>query len=309
MLATAGADAPFINGGDVKNTGIELGLSYSSNVGEFNYTVSANGAYNKNKVGNIPTQDGIIHGASGQLYDNALEFYRAQSGYPIGYFWGLQTNGLFQTEGDVTSYKSSEGKVIQPSASPGDVRFVDRNDDGVIDDNDRTMIGNPNPDYTFGFSLSANYKGFDFAMQTNGVAGNQIVQSYRNQANRYANYTTEILDRWHGAGSSNRMPRVTESNSNWTTFSDLYIHDGDFLRISNITLGYDLMRLMDKKFLNQFRVYASVLNLYTFTKYEGMDPEIGYGIDNGSTDRFSSGIDLGYYPRPRTYMVGVNIKF
>jgi TonB-linked SusC/RagA family outer membrane protein len=309
ILATAGADAPYINGGDVKNKGIELAVSYNNSIGDLNYTISANGTYNKNTVGNIPTQDGIIHGASNQLYANSLEFYRAQSGYPIGYFWGLQTDGLFQTEEDVNSYRSSEGKLIQATAKPGDVRYVDRNDDGVINDLDRTMIGNPNPDFTFGFSISGNYKGFDLAIQTNGVAGNQIVQSYRNHSSQYSNYTTAILDRWHGPGSSNSVPRVTENNSNWTNFSDLYIQNGDFLRISNVTLGYDFTKLLGKKYVNQVRLFVSALNLFTFTDYDGMDPEIGYGIDNGERDKFSSGIDLGYYPRPRTYMVGLNVKF
>lgn len=141
------------------------------------------------------------------------------------------------------------------------------------------------------------------------MAGNQIVQSYRNHTNQFANYTTQILDRWHGPGSSNTVPRVTEDSRNWTSFSDLYIHNGDFLRINNVTLGYDLTKLVNKKTLGQVRLYVSALNLLTFTRYTGMDPEIGYGIDNGERDRFSSGIDLGYYPRPRTYMVGLNVRF
>lgn len=304
ILAIAGADAPFINGGDVNNRGVELVLSYNDRVGDFNYSITANGAYNKNKIGNIPTNDGIVHGSSNQLFDNSVEFYRSQGGYPIGFFWGYQTNGIFQTEQDVANYISGEGQKIQPSARPGDVRFVDQNGDGVINELDKVNIGDPNPDYTFGLSFSADYKGFDFSFLASGVAGNQLVQSYRNHTNPYANYTRAILDRWHGPGSSNTIPRVTEDARNWTEFSDLYIHDGDFLRISNVTLGYDLSNLIRKDFVSKVRVYASALNLYTFTKYEGMDPEVGYGIDNGS-----SGVDLGYYPRPRTYMVGLNVTF
>ncbi|WP_347158584.1 SusC/RagA family TonB-linked outer membrane protein [Pontibacter chitinilyticus] len=303
ILATAGAAPPFINGGDVKNTGVELGLTYNDNIGEFNYSVGVNGAYNKNKVGRIPTADGIIHGEANQLFDNSLEFYRAQNGYPIGYFWGLQTAGIFQNEEEVATYRSPDGGQLQPNAEPGDVKYVDQNGDGIINDQDRTIIGNPNPDYTFGLTLSADYKGFDFSLLASGVAGNQIVQSYRNQANQYANYTSAILDRWHGPGSSNTMPRVTEDARNWTNFSDLYVHDGDFLRISNLTVGYDFGKMIKKSYLSQVRIYASVQNLYTFTKYEGMDPEIGYSIG------FSQGVDLGYYPRPRTVMIGANLKF
>lgn len=302
VLATAGADAPLINGGDVRNTGVELGLSWRGNVGKLRYSVSANGAYNKNRIGHIPTLDNIIHGNTNTLYANSLEFYRAQNGMPVGYFWGLKTNGLFQSEAELAAY-SKNGTKIQPDAGPGDVRYVDLNNDGVINDLDRTQIGDPNPDFTFGFGITAEYMGFDLAIQANGVAGNQLVQSWRNQSDAKANYSTAILDRWHGPGSSNRIPRVTEDNRNWTQFSDLYIHDGDFLRISNITIGYDFARIAKKSFLSKLRVYAAALNAFTFTKYEGMDPEIGYG------EGFSSGVDVGYYPRPRTIMIGANFKF
>jgi len=238
------------------------------------------------------------------LFDNSLEFYRAQSGFPIGYFWGLKTAGIFQNEAEVQAHRSPSGQVIQPSAMPGDVRYVDLNGDGLINNSDRGMIGNPNPDYTFGITLSGDYKGFDFSIVASGVAGNEIVQSYRNQANQFGNYTRRILDRWHGEGSSNTIPRVTEDNRNWTNFSDLYIQKGDFLRISNVTVGYDLAKIVKKGYLKQLRFYAAALNLYTFTKYDGMDPEIGYGSEG-----FASGIDVGYYPRPRTFMVGANFKF
>lgn len=302
ILATAGARPPFINGGNVRNRGIELAIAFHDHIGEFNYSIGANGTYNQNKVGQIPTADQIIHGNEGVLFDNSLEFYRAQNGFPIGYFWGLQTDGIFQTEEEVNSYRNNSG-LIQPNAQPGDVRYVDLNGDGVINDADKTMIGNPNPDYTFGFNLSGSYKGFDFAVQASGVAGNQIVQSYRNHPNPYANYTTAILERWHGPGSSNTMPRVTEDARNWTNFSDLYIQKGDFLRINTITLGYDFGRILKKDYLQKVRLYASVLNAFTFTKYNGMDPEIGYA------EGFASGVDLGYYPRPRTFMIGTNITF
>ncbi|NLP56891.1 TonB-dependent receptor [Lutibacter sp. B1] len=309
ILATAGADAPWINGGDITNKGIEVAITYNDNFGDFNYSIGINGSYNENEVNKIPTEDGIIHGETNQLFDNSSEFYRAEEGYPLGYFWGLKTAGVFQTEEQINNYTYS-GQPIQADAEPGDLIYVDLNNDGKINEEDKTMIGDPNPDYIYGLSFSCNYKAFDFSVLANGVAGNQIVQSYRNQANAYGNYTTAILDRWHGEGSSNSMPRVTEDNKNWTTFSDIFVHDADFLRISNVTLGLDIAKLKLKKkfFASQFRIYFSVLNLHTFTEYNGMDPEVGYGI---STDdyNFSSGVDLGYYPRPRTYMMGLNVKF
>lgn len=304
ILATAGALPPFINGGNVKNSGVELAVSYKGHVNEFNYSIGLNGAYNKNEVGKIPTADGIIHGSTNQLYDNSSEFYRAENGFPIGYFWGLKTAGIFQNVDEVTNYKAPNGKVIQPGAAPGDVKYVDQNSDGVIDNLDRGMIGKPNPDYTFGINLTADYKGFDFSLVASGVTGNDIVQSYRNQSGQYGNYTTRILDRWHGEGTSNTIPRVTDDNRNWTSFSDLYLQKGDYLRISNITIGYNFGKVLKKSYLKQLRLYASALNVYTFTKYDGMDPEIGYG-----TEGFASGIDIGYYPRPRTFLFGANLRF
>lgn len=184
--------------------------------------------------------------------------------------------------------------------------FKDLNNNGVIDDGDKTFIGDPHPDVTYGLSITLGYKGFDFAVTGYGVAGNQIAKSYRNNTNTtFDNYTTEILGRWHGEGTSNRLPAIDGSAINYGYVSDLYIEDGDYFRISNVTLGYDFTRLFKSKYISQLRLYASVQNLFTFTNYSGMDPEIGYG----GGDNWTSGIDLGYYPGARTYMFGVNLKF
>lgn len=298
VLATAGANPPFINGGDVVNQGVELALHYQNSIGNFNYTIAANGAYNENIVGKIPTVDGLVHGQTNQIFANAPEFYRAEDGYPLGYFWGYKTAGVFQNQQQINNYG------IQPNATPGDVIYQDINNDGKISVEDKTMVGDPNPDFTFGFSLSANYKAFDFLISANGVAGNQIAQSYRSPG-AYGNYTSAILERWHGENTSNTVPKLTDDSRNFAQFSDLYIQDGDFLRINTVTIGFDIAKLhMDKPFFaDQFRVYFSALNLHTFTKYDGMDPEIGFG-----TEGFSSGVDVGYYPRPRTFMMGLNVK-
>jgi len=311
LLATAGVSQnPYINGGDVTNKGIELQLAYNNKIGkDFNFTVSGSYAYNKNVVNNIPTADGIIHGSTNSIFVNGPEFFRASAGNPIGYFWGYETAGLFQTEADVQNYKNSKGVVIQPNAKPGDLKYVDLNGDGKITADDKTNIGDPNPHHVFGLSLACNYKNFDFSVTANGVAGNKIVQAYRGPG-QWANWTTDILSRWHGEGTSNTMPRITQNSSNWVEFSDLYIHDGSYLKISNISLGYDFAKLAKWKNLSQFRLYVSVQNLITFTKYSGMDPEVGASAPDASgAYYFGQGIDTGVYPRPQVYMVGVNIIF
>ncbi len=311
VLATAGSEPPFINGGSVKNTGFELGLGWNDHIGKVNYSINANGAYNKNKVGKIPTEDGIIHGPENMLYNNSAEFYRAENGHAIGYFWGYQTAGIFQNQEQIDAWVAA-GNGIKANAQPGDVIFVDRNKDGVIDELDKTDLGNGIPTFTYGINIALDYKGFDFSINTNGVAGNKIVQSYRNHSDKKANYTTAILQRWTGEGTSNKIPRVTENNVNWE-FSDLFLQKGDFLRINNITLGYDFKRLIKWQYISQCRLYASVQNAFTFTKYDGMDPEIGYGpeeITYGTKENgWVSGVDLGYYPRPRTFLFGINLKF
>jgi len=300
--ATAGAKAPWINGGNVKNTGVELALSWNDNIGDFKYNIGVNGAYNKNVVGVIPTADGIIHGKSNMLFSNSDEFYRAENGHPVGYFWGYQTNGLFQNQADIAAWKAAGNGIRQSEVQPGDVKIVDQNHDGVIDNLDKVDLGNGMPTVTGGFTLGFQYKSFDFSVNAAGALGNKILQSY-GQVGGQSNYTTEILNRWTGDGTSNRIPRVTTNNIN-LVFSDLYLHAGDYLRISNISFGYDFAKLIHLKAISQCRVYGSVQNPFTFTKYNGMDPEIGYGVDS-----WVSGIDLGYYPRPRTILVGVNLKF
>ncbi len=309
VLATAGTDAPFINGGDVKNTGVEFSATWNDVIGrDFSYSISVNGAYNKNKVGAIPTEDGIIHGPTNQLYDNSEEFYRAQNGMPIGYFWGLKTDGIFQTQQEIDEWVAAGNGIKDPNVKPGDVRFVDIDHNGVIDENDKVNLGNGMPKFTYGFNINLYYKNFDLGLVATGATGFKIVQSYRNVTSIRSNYTTSILDRWTGPGTSNRIPRVTDQTYNYA-FSDLFIQDGDYLRLSNLTIGYNFAPLINQSWCSNARLYFQIQNLATFTKYDGMDPEIGYGPKDDGNKSWVSGVDIGFYPRPRTYLVGVNLSF
>lgn len=312
IRATAGTGGPVINGGDVKNKGIEVGLSWNDNIGrDFTYSVGANFAYNHNEVGNIPTLDGIIHGKDNQIFTNAEEFYRAENGHAIGYFWGYKTAGLFQNQKEINDWIAAGNGIYQADVKPGDVKYVDVNHDGVINASDKVDLGNGLPKYTFGFNVNLAWKGFDLSANFTGAAGFQIAQSYRDPSSSQANYSRRILKRWTGEGTSNEIPRVTYGDvGNWL-FSDLYLQDGDYIRLQNLTMGYDFKKLISWKGLSKMRLYFQVQNLFTLTKYDGMDPEIGSfnGTDGNSSDSWVSGVDMGYYPHPRTFIVGLNLAF
>ncbi len=310
ILASWGVDAaPFINGGTIQNKGIELGLNWNDHIDGFKYSVSGNFSFNKNEVTDIQNSQKLIAATNVKLWGNGPYIARAQVGQPVGYFWGYKTAGIFQNNAEVANYKNPAGVVIMPNAVPGDVKFVDTNHDGVIDDNDKVKIGDPNPHFIFSLNLNCEYKGFDLLVSTYGVAGNQIARDWHDAGSPQNNYTTEVLGRWHGEGTSNRLPRVTDGSSiNQQYTSDLFIENGDYLRISNVTLGYDFKKLFKSVPLEQMRLYFAVQNLYTFTKYSGMDPEIGTSTDD-SNYGWTKGVDLGFYPSPRTCLVGISLKF
>ncbi len=302
ILDSYGTGAPFINGGDVRNKGLELSLGWNDSAGGFEYGATVNLAYNKNRVTRIANSEGIIHGEDNVLSNQTSEIYRAEVGYPIGYFYGYKAVGIFQTQEEIDNYQGAKLKGTRP----GDVIWKDRDGNGVIDDNDRGMLGDPHPDVNLGISLNASYKGFDIALTMNGAFGGQIMKSYRSYVD-YArqNYTSEIFGRWHGEGTSNRLPRLTTgTHSNWQFNSNLTMENGDYLRMQNITVGYDFTKCFPNLPLGQLRLYVAAQNLFTITGYSGMDPEIGDGV----YQNWMSGIDLGFYPSPRTFMVGLNVK-
>jgi TonB-linked SusC/RagA family outer membrane protein len=305
--AVDGTNAPYINGGNILNRGYEVNVGWKDHIGKFHYSVSGNMAFNHNEVTKI-LGGGAIYGVNDQsFYGNNSQWYIAQAGMPAGSFYGYKTDGIFQTEADVQAYKNKSGGMIMPNAVPGDIKFVDVNGNGTIDASDRTNIGNSHPPYTYGVTISFQYEGFDFSLLGSGVSGNKIIQAtdWNSLNDPLANYTTGILNRWHGAGTSNTMPSISlNGNNNNNYLSDMWLQSGDYFRISNVTLGYDFKKIWKTMPLQQARLYATIQNAYTFTKYRGMDPEVGYAPDS-----WSQGIDIGYYPSPRTVMFGVDLKF
>lgn len=315
ILDSYGLDAPYVNGGDVRNSGFEIGLGWNDYEGDFNYSVNLNVAYNKNEVTKINNRNGYIEGESNILANNTAPIYRMEEGHPIGYFYGYKTEGVIQNNDDLKAYldKNCKGDAANSlqgnSIQPGDLKFADVNHDGVITDADKTEIGDPHPDFTGSIGFSCSYKGWDLSITTYGAFGQQVMRSWRKFTdNIWDNYTTEVLDYWHGEGTSNRYPRLTSgSNTNFVQVSDIYVEDADYFRLQNITIGYDFKKLWKKCPMQQLRLYFTAQNLFTITGYKGMDPEVG--ANAGVGDSWASGIDVGYYPTPRTYMVGVNIKF
>lgn len=298
-----GNSFPTANAGNVRNSGVEFAVDFQRQFGKWNIAVNGNISYNKNKVTYVGTDTGYVTGATVQGITGAVT--RMEAGHAMSYFWGYKTLGIFQNQAEIDAWVNSKGVQIQPDARPGDFRFQDTNDDGVIDDNDRVDLGNPFPTVTFGLNLNVSAYGFDLGITSAGQAGNKIFSVLRRADLPMSNYGAWVLGRWHGEGTSNSIPRVAtnDTNLNWTRPSDFYLKDGDFWRIRNITLGYTF-RIPEKYYLQKIRVFASVDNAFTFTKYEGYDPEIGNG---GSI--LSSGIDRGVYPRPRTVSVGLNLTF
>jgi hypothetical protein len=300
--AHVGNDPPVSNVGSVQNKGVEINLRWRQLVKEVRYGLGVNATYNKNKMTYIGNEEKVIAGANWAV---AGMVTRTEEGLPIAYFYGYKTDGIFQNMNDVYHHVNSEGKYLQPKAKPGDVRFVDTNGDGILNESDRTMIGNPTPDWTFGFDASAEYKGFDFSMLVIGTYGNDIFNGSQRQDLRYTNRTTAILDRWTEEGSTNEIPRYTwiDANNNYR-ISDLYIEDGSYIRLKNIQIGYTLPRsILDKVGATTFRVYISGENMLTLTKYTGADPEIG------SMSSFDIAIDRGIYPQAQTFRIGTTITF
>lgn len=294
-----GSGAPFINGGNVRNRGLEFAVGYSDKISEdFSYNVNFNIATLDNEVLFVNNETGSIEVNDFGVSQIGTLF---QEGLPLGTFIGYRTNGIFQNAAEVAAHPSQI--ELGANAQPGDIRFVDVDGNGVIDTNDRTAIGSPIPDVTLGFNFSLNYKNWDLQSYFFASIGNDIARNYeRNQP--LTNLTTNSLNRWTGEGSTNEFPRVTTGATANQIFSDFFVEDGSFLRAQNIQLGYTVSsKALENLKLSKFRVYTAVRNAFTLTRYQGFDPSASSG------DPLGSGVDNGFYPVARTFLLGINATF
>ena len=297
-----GEQRPLANVGDMENSGWEFELGYKWNVGDARFAMKANAAYLKNELKNLGNDTGFLNYGISQFSDGGT---RAENGQPFPFFYGYKTNGILQNQAEADAYNAQYGTT----SKPGDFRFVDVNGDNKITSDDRTNIGNGIPDWTFGLNFDAEWKGIDLGVFFQGVSGVDVFDATYRQDIASGNYPTWILQRWTGEGSSNTVPTLGDSK-NWVC-SDMYIQNGSYLRLKNITLGYTLPRNLTSRIgVSRLRIYARAENLLTWTKYWGFDPEIGAGWDNDSQKHNTqyTGVDYGVYPQARTYTLGVNIS-
>lgn len=280
------------NLGDIENKGLELSASWSDRIGNsgFNYSVGANITTINNKVITLGRDEGDA------IYDGVA---RTVAGQPIGYFYGYEVEGVYQNNEDI---KQSAPNTVY-SVNPGDLKFKDINGDQVIDQNDRTMIGQPHPDFTYGFNLALDYKGIDLSVDMMGVYGNEIYRDWDVSSFAQFNYLTKRMDRWNGEGTSNWEPILEPSRAVNRAYSSYFIEDGSFFRIKNIQLGYTFNpSFLNKIYMKSLRLYANIENLKTWSKNTGYTPEIG-----GTA--IKSGVDTGTYPMPAIYTFGLNLTF
>jgi TonB-linked SusC/RagA family outer membrane protein len=300
--------APFRNAGKVSNKGFEFGVGYRNRDNEFKYEISGNAATVNNKLETLG-----VAGAKEIFtsdYKNVL-VGRIAEGEPLGHFYVLNALGIFQSADEINSYTSTGGGKIQPNAVPGDVKFEDRNKDGVISADDRFNAGNSFPTFTYSLSFNAEYKGFDANMLWIGSQGNEIFNGLKlggtfMQGTSYNN-SPEILDRWTPTSKSNSVPRVTVKDlNNNKTYSTLYIEDGSFARMKYLTFGYTFDESIIGNSISKLRLYVTFQNLITISNYSGYDPEIG--ADGGFSNNMY-GVDKGVYPQAKAYILGLNINF
>ena len=285
------------NVGSVETTGFEMSIGYNDYEGDFTWGVNFNMGTSKNEVLNLGGIDGISGGGfEGQFISRTIV------GESMFHFYGYKTDGIFQNQAEIDAH------ATQNNVQPGDIRIKDINPDGVINDQDRTIIGNPFPDFTFGLAANAEYKNFDFSMFWSGMSGNEIYNTniYDLEGmTRLFNSGTAVLNRWTGEGTSNTIPRAFGAGTN-VEVSDRFVEDGSFVRLKNLAVGYNIPIQNDA--ISKLRVYLSGQNMITISDYSGLDPEIGFFNPNNQDNR-EMGIDRGNYPSPKTFTIGLQMSF
>jgi TonB-linked SusC/RagA family outer membrane protein len=294
---------PVGNVATMDNNGVELELSYRKTFGDFHFSANGNIAYLKNKVIYVARDTNFLAGDVG--FQTMGTITRTQVGQSYNSFFGYQTNGIFQNWAEIDAYRNKDGNLIQPNARPGDFRWVDRNGDGRItnDNLDKTFLGSSIPKYTFGLTLNMDYKNFDLMVFFQGTAGSKIFQGLRRLDIGNANFQTKVLGRWTGEGTTNDHPRLTaaDPNFNYSRMSDFYLEKGDYTRLKLVQIGYTLpSRLIRKISATRLRLYVTAENLFTITGYTGYDPEIGGMV---------MGVDRGVYPQARSIIGGLQLQF
>ena len=298
-----GEQRPLANVGDMENSGWEFELGYKWHVGDARFGLKANASYLKNELKNLGNDTGFLNFGINQFSDGGT---RAENGQPFPFFYGYKTDGILQTQAEADAYNNQYGT----NKKPGDFRFQDTNGDNKITSDDRTNIGDGIPDWSFGLLFDAEWKGFDLGVFFQGVSGVDIFDATYRQDIASGNFPTWVLQRWTGEGTSNSVPAIGNSDS-WVV-SDMYVRDGSYMRLKNITLGYTLPRNLTSRIgISRLRIYGRAENLFTWTKYWGFDPEIGAGWDNDRQkhNTETTGVDYGVYPQARTYTVGLNLSF
>ncbi|MEO7990673.1 MAG: SusC/RagA family TonB-linked outer membrane protein [Chryseolinea sp.] len=302
------AAIPYQNVGQLENKGLEIEISYRKTIGDFSYTLSGNATYLTNKVTQLYNGNFL----ASQLYGrSSSEISRTFEGQPVATFYGWKTNGLYQNQLEIDNdiNISEDPRRQNNQIQPGDVRFLDLNGDHIIDDKDRTIIGNPTPKLTYGINATAGYKGFDLSLFFLGAAKVDIYNADRMQGidptysfNMYA----ETINRWHGEGTSNSIPRMTTARDNLNhRTSDMFVESGAFFRLKNTTLGYSLPNTMLQALhLSKARFYVTGQNIFVVTKYKGMDPELGIVQGNAQLN-----VDYAQYPQARTWTIGAQLSF
>jgi TonB-linked SusC/RagA family outer membrane protein len=285
------------NVASAKNSGIELEVSYKNFDNPMNYSLGGNISFIKNEVTGLGEGGQAI--SSGNVFGAGDFVSYTEIGMPIAYFYGYETGGIFQTNDE------ADANTSQPNAQAGDVIFVDQNADGMINGEDKVMIGNPHPDFTYAMNCEVKYKGFDLSVFLQGSQGNDIYNGVFRYDLSTTNLPISALERWTGEGSTNEYPRISHSDPNQNNrVSDRFVEDGSYFRIKNLQIGYTLNNTTAKKIgASSVRLYISAQNLLTITNYSGLDPEIG------SRGTLEIAIDRGFYPSPRIFMGGLNVTF